>query len=253
MNYYAFHIGDYISATKHLTWDEDMAYRRLLDAYYTREMALPLDVNQVYRLACATTPEQRAAVDTVLAEFFEKTESGWSNARCDEVIYEAAEKRAKAAQSARSRWGDANAVRSHSERIANAMPTQCEGNAPNPNPNPNTQNQEKNQKQARASLALPEWLPIEQWAAFVEMRKRMKASLTDRAVMLAIGELEKLRAQGHDPAKVLDQSVANGWKGLFPIKSKGGNIRGAPPAGYLSETNSDLLEALQRQSGEVPQ
>ena len=25
MNYYPFHIGDYVSATRHLTWDEDAA------------------------------------------------------------------------------------------------------------------------------------------------------------------------------------------------------------------------------------
>ena len=37
MNYYPFHIGDYLSATRHLSWEEDAAYRRLLDTYYTTE------------------------------------------------------------------------------------------------------------------------------------------------------------------------------------------------------------------------
>ena len=32
MNYYPFHIGDYLSATRHLSWDEDHAYRRLLES-----------------------------------------------------------------------------------------------------------------------------------------------------------------------------------------------------------------------------
>lgn len=31
MNYYPFHIGDYLTETAHLSWLEDCAYRRLLD------------------------------------------------------------------------------------------------------------------------------------------------------------------------------------------------------------------------------
>ena len=43
MNYYAFHIGDYASATRHLSWIEDAAYRRLIDCYYVREVPFPTD------------------------------------------------------------------------------------------------------------------------------------------------------------------------------------------------------------------
>jgi len=34
MHYYQFNIGDYASHTRHLSDLEDLAYRRLLDAYY---------------------------------------------------------------------------------------------------------------------------------------------------------------------------------------------------------------------------
>ena len=77
MNYYPFHIGDYASATRHLSWVEDAAYRRLLDVYYVREEPLPVDVRQVYRLVVASTDEQREAVDVVLGEFFKLTEDGY--------------------------------------------------------------------------------------------------------------------------------------------------------------------------------
>lgn len=86
MNFYPFHIGDYASATRHLSWDEDCAYRRLLDVYYTTEKPLPLDIKQVCRLAVASTKAQRDAVAVVLEEFFEKTDAGWINARADEEI-----------------------------------------------------------------------------------------------------------------------------------------------------------------------
>jgi hypothetical protein len=67
---------------------------------------------------------------------------------------------------------------------------------------------------------LPDWMPLENWRGFAEMRQRMKAALTPRAIAIAIKKLDALRAQGNDPAEVLDQSVVNGWKGIFPVKSE---------------------------------
>lgn len=86
MNYYPFHIGDYASATRHLSWDEDAAYRRLLDVYYTTEKPLPLDANKVHRLVSADTKARRDAVSAVLEEFFERTDAGWINTRADVEI-----------------------------------------------------------------------------------------------------------------------------------------------------------------------
>ena len=83
MNYYPFHMGDYATATRHLSWDEDAAYRRLLDAYYTHEKPLPLELRAVYRLVIATTEAQREAVETVLREFFVETPDGWVNRRAE--------------------------------------------------------------------------------------------------------------------------------------------------------------------------
>lgn len=36
MNYFPFHVGDYAAHTAHLEPLEDLAYRRMLDAYYLR-------------------------------------------------------------------------------------------------------------------------------------------------------------------------------------------------------------------------
>jgi hypothetical protein len=59
-----------------------MAYRRLIDAYYTREGPLPLDRKQVYRLTMCENSKHKTAVDVVLAEFFCETEEGW---RCKPI------------------------------------------------------------------------------------------------------------------------------------------------------------------------
>ncbi len=86
MNFYKHHLGDYDAATAHLSWDEDCAYRRLMSAYYRREKALPLERSELHRLVRAATARQRAAVESVLHEFFEQLGDGWHNKRCDEEI-----------------------------------------------------------------------------------------------------------------------------------------------------------------------
>ncbi len=63
----------------------------------------------------------------------------------------------------------------------------------------------------------PDWLPRE-FSDYVEFRKKTKSPLTEHARELAIRELEKLKVAGNDPAKVLNQSILRGWKGLFPLK-----------------------------------
>lgn len=86
MNYYSHHIGDYLSATAHLTLLEHGAYRRLIDVYYIHESALPAEKKQVYRLVGARAKEEKDAVDSVLGEFFVETPSGWIQTRCDREI-----------------------------------------------------------------------------------------------------------------------------------------------------------------------
>jgi len=84
MNFYKHHLGDYDGHTAHLSWDEDMAYTRLMRAYYRREVPIP-DAER-HRLTRATTAAQRKAVDSVLGEFFRLEDGAWHNKRCDEEI-----------------------------------------------------------------------------------------------------------------------------------------------------------------------
>ena len=128
MNYYEHHLGDWAAATGHLTWDEDMAYTRLLRAYYHHEK--PIAQGQQYRLAKASTPVQRRAVDQVLQEFFELRDGHYHQKRADAEIARYQDKQAKAKRSAEARW---NSREPQSERNANASPdamrTHSEGNA----------------------------------------------------------------------------------------------------------------------------
>ena len=155
MNYFEFHLGDYSAATSHLSWDEDMAYERLIRAYYHHEKPIPLEISAACRLARATTPAQRKAVEIVLNEFFVQAADGWHQKRCDKEIARYMDKQSKAKRSANARWQPAAAAKvadatapkdalpTDDERNANEMRTHSEGNAPS-NQTPITNNQEPN-------------------------------------------------------------------------------------------------------------
>lgn len=70
-------------------------------------------------------------------------------------------------------------------------------------------------------IALPPWLPQENWDAFIEMRKKtIKKPPTDFALMLVLKELYKLRDAGHVPLECLNQSIVNGWADVYALKAK---------------------------------
>lgn len=95
MNYYERHLGDYAKDTAHLSMIEHGAYDLLLDRYYATEQGIPQD--QAHRVTRARTKEEKAAVDTVLNEFFKLIDGVWRNKRADEEIIKAQAK-IKAAQ-----------------------------------------------------------------------------------------------------------------------------------------------------------
>ena len=138
MHYYQHHIGDYAQATAHLSMLEDAAYSRMLRWYYAEEKPLPADLRAVCRIVRAASKQEREAVESVLSEFFELRDDGYHQTRADAEIVQFLVKQDKARASAKARWdkehaqseGNANAYANASETDANALRTQCEGNAP---------------------------------------------------------------------------------------------------------------------------
>lgn len=114
--------------------------------------------------------------------------------------------------------------RKHRERSRNADATlqQQQSDVAQRPHSTETETERKKENKSRASaLVLPEWLPSEEWSAFVAMRVRVRSPLTDRAIVLTLKELEKLRTLGESVAAVLDQSTMNGWKSVYPLKPQG--------------------------------
>jgi hypothetical protein len=74
-------------------------------------------------------------------------------------------------------------------------------------------------------IPLPDWMPRDAWESFLEMRKSIKAAPTEKAIQLLVEKLGRLKNEGNDPRGVLEESISNNWKGLFPLKT-GGNGNG---------------------------
>ena len=101
MHYFQFNIADYRSATVHLSNEEDLAYRRLLDMYYDTEQKIPLDTQWVARRLRVQTD----VIQTVLNDMFEQHDDGWFHARCDVVIKQFKEFAEAGKRGAAKRWG----------------------------------------------------------------------------------------------------------------------------------------------------
>lgn len=99
------------------------------------------------------------------------------------------------------------------ENICNQMNSdavKCSRN-PNPNPNPNTVS-ESYSGDVRLDAAL------EDYKAY---RKQMKKPMTDRAMQLALKKLNSLAGDDTEQKiAIIEQSIVNGWQGLFPLKQE---------------------------------
>ena len=119
MHYYKFNIGDYARSTRHLSNEEDLAYRRLLDMYYETEAPIPLETQWVAR-------RLRLGIDvvtTVLEDMFKKSDDGWTHTRCDDDIAEyhrnAEKNRANGKRGGRPKTTDENPVGSQWDASGN--------------------------------------------------------------------------------------------------------------------------------------
>lgn len=207
MNYYKRHLGDYAKDTRHLSLAEHGAFCLLLDYYYATEKAIPDD--RCERIANAYADAERAAVRSVLREFFVETPEGWRNEKAEAVIAESRGKSLKAKESAKARWGETD-----SERNANASKSHTERNASH-KPLANSHKKEQELE------VLPDWLPANRWADFIEHRKALRKPMTDKARARMLTHLAGLKAKGHDVLALMDTAIRSGWQDVYEPKAAG--------------------------------
>ena len=83
-------------------------------------------------------------------------------------------------------------------------------------------------------------VPSDTLKAFRDHRTKIKAPMTPRAEELMIGKLEKIHAEhGHDPTAVVEQSIMQGWRGVFPLKDDDNGRANRQGAGARGKSSSD--------------
>ena len=77
---------------------------------------------------------------------------------------------------------------------------------------------EKDTRTRRVVFSPPDWIDPEAWKRFEKHRKAIRKPMTDDARNLAVRKLDEYRQDGHEPTTVIDNTILNGWTGLFPPK-----------------------------------
>jgi uncharacterized protein YdaU (DUF1376 family) len=194
MHYYQFNIGDYRAATAHLSNEEDLAYRRLLDMYYDTEQKIPLDTQWVAR----RIRMEAVVIKDVLNDMFVKQEDGWFHQRCADVIEQYHAMAEKNRVNGRLGGRKKNPVASDSQPIAKATI----------NDKPITINH-KPIKEKATVVATPVGVSQSVWDDFKTLRKAKKAPITQRALDGLIAEANKA---GWTLEQALTECCVRGWQ-----------------------------------------
>lgn len=109
------------------------------------------------------------------------------------------------------------------EKVTNEAEFELKGDiAVSPEPPVSTEPSKKQPSRAEPAFELPDWVPLEDWYDWEEVRKR-KGPLTNRARQLNLNRLAEYRSRGHPPEKILQLAIERGWTGLFEPREQESN------------------------------
>ena len=192
MNFYPFHIGDYLSHTSHLTDEEDLTYRRMIDLYYQTEEPFT-DTAKLARKVRSSFE----IVGSLLHEFFVQEDGAWHNKRADVEIAKYRAMKDGGRKGAALRW----------HKGSDSPPI-----TPPNHPLMQTKNQEpltKNHNKTTPKVVTPEGVSDDLWNDFLIYRKRLKAPVTDRVLARLVKEADLAKMPLSD---VLETVMFKGWR-----------------------------------------
>ena len=80
--------------------------------------------------------------------------------------------------------------------------------------------------------------------SFVEYRKKIKKPMTEHAVKLMIGKLNKMTSSIEEQIEIINQSIVNGWQGLFPLKQDNPQPKAQKPSNSSKSEYNDFMAQL---------
>jgi uncharacterized protein YdaU (DUF1376 family) len=238
MHYYQFNIGDHVSKSQHLDPMEDLAYRRMKDLYYSREEPLPNDIDEIARLIRMRT--QYDSIATVLRDCFTLHDDKYRCQEIDDAISKYQSKSDKARASANARWKKKPNKTKTKPGNAEAMRTHSEGNA---NHKPITTNQEPIYKLS-SKLNLDNW-PVsnmEITEEYLSTKKRAKGSISQTVINDISEKLIELRNKHQvQPEIALKEAIDSAWRG-FKVEWVVNKVKSNGKAQQQAQTMSGFLE-----------
>lgn len=210
-----------------MTKEQRSAYRDLLDYMWDSGNCRLLNDQETLRtLADCTVEEWKSIGPVVMAQFVTTGRCYITNRKLRFVWEERMsfkENRSEAGKKgAKTRW------HSHSSAIAQPMANDSSASASSSASTSTTAKSKENPKTnatpaASPQLDLPIWVPEPTWKAYAEMRSKMRCPLTPHATILIFKKLKAWMEAGQNPQDVLEQSIVNGWRGVFELKGENGN------------------------------
>jgi len=231
MHFYEFNIGDYAKKTQHLTNEEDLAYRRLLDLYYDSE-------NPVLTSGLSTLSRRLRVSETALKNVLDEFFPNGKNKHADEKIAEYHAYLLKQSENGKKGGRPKNQqVTITSEKVTKPTDNQPLSQS-NPVPSqtlttkPLTTNQVKT---SCTAFALPDWIDKGHWDLWMKTRKGKK--MIPEQMQSQVKKLEKWKHEGFDYQGALFNAASNGYTGLFlPDTKKSSNAK-TPAQDNFSQRN----------------
>ncbi len=187
--WFAWYPADYRSKTSHLTFVEDSAYRKLLDAYYDRGRPIEFDRGGLFRITGAMSPEEQAAVLKVAAEFFVLKNNKLNHQRVDEELEKQGRIREQLSEAGKR--GAAIAGRGRPKQFDR----------------PSVRQYSQSQSQRSNTLA-PSGAFLQFWSAYP--RKKSKGQAEKAWKRVANGNIEAIMAGLHQAIKSTDWTKEGG-------------------------------------------
>lgn len=221
--YFRFYPNDFEADTAHLTLAEDGAYNRLLRlCWRTPGCNIPDDDDWIKRRMRVSDDELETVVRPVLAEFFHSEKQRVSNKRLNDEYAHSVARHKIATENGRKGGRQPKPLKTGEEDISNGKAKTSIPSLTNQNQNQNQNKRSKktSKKEGRRPVdVLADVLGQDIASEFIAHRQKLRKPMTTRAAELMAKKLAPMA----DPARSAEQSIANGWVGVFPVEENQNN------------------------------
>lgn len=245
--YLKFYAADYLADTAHLTTLEHGAYLLLIFTYWQRGESFRANDERTLNKRLATVArlsnEEWASVRETLSEFFNVCSTEWRHERIERDLVEVKDKANKCKNAGQARGmglkgqkigiRSTDAQRTLSERSADAQRTLNHTDTDTDTDTDKTpltplggeEAPDEPEPKARKpdfdplAVDLPDGLPEHRWRAWIAYRRHRRLTCAEVTITRQLDALRQWGANGHDPGDILDDSIRNGWQGLFEPKA----------------------------------